>query len=84
MFHFITVMFVYCYFGKIATESYSTMADSTYEINWHDLPVRHQKYVMIMIQNMQRPLYYHGFGVVVLNLETFTKVMIASKIRNIF
>lgn len=27
-----------------------------------------------MIANSQQPLQYHGFGVVVLNLETFSKV----------
>lgn len=27
-----------------------------------------------MIENGQQPLHYHGFGVVVLNLETFSKV----------
>lgn len=68
-------IFVYCYFGKIATYSFSKMADLLYELNWNELPIRHQKYVILMIANMQRPLYYHGFHVITLNLETFTKVM---------
>lgn len=27
-----------------------------------------------MIENIQRPLYYHGFGLAILDLETFTRV----------
>lgn len=67
-------LFVYCYVGKMATESYTRMFDCLYECNWLDLSREHQKYFIIMIENTQRPLYYHGFGIAVLNLETFTKV----------
>lgn len=55
--------FLYCYFGKSATDSY-----------WQKLPIELQKYLILMIANMQRPLYYHGFGIAVLDLETFIKV----------
>lgn len=67
-------LFVYCYFGKVATESYQQMADCLYECNWWELPVNLQKYTLLMNMNMQRLLYYHGFEVAVLNLETFSKV----------
>lgn len=50
------------------------MADCLYESDWHELSVDLQQKVVLMIQNMQRPLFYTGFGVAVLNLETFTKV----------
>lgn len=77
----ILTLFLYCYYGKIATKSFEDMADDLYQANWHDLPIGLQKYFIIMIANSQRPIYYHGFGVVILNLETFTKV---SKCRKIF
>lgn len=70
----ILCLFVYCYFGKLATESFLNMSDGLYQSNWFKLPVNLQKYFVPMIQNTQRPLYYHGFGIAVLNLETFTKV----------
>lgn len=71
-------LFFYCYFAKLATESFLKMGDSLYESNWTELPFELQKYLIVMIGNMQLPMYYHGFGVAVLNLETFTSV---SKIR---
>lgn len=67
-------LFVYCFFGKLATTSFEEMANCTYESNWQQLRVDLQTYLILMIGNMQRPIYYHGFGVAVLNLETFCKV----------
>lgn len=67
-------LFIYCFFGKLATESYQKMADCLYESKWWELPVELQKYLLLMNMNMQRLLYYHGFEVAVLNLETFTRV----------
>lgn len=67
------ILYVYCYFGKKSTESHEEMFDCFYECNWLDLPPNLQKYFIIMIGNAQRPICYHGFGVAVLNLETFLK-----------
>lgn len=67
-------LFIYCYFGKMAIESYAKMADCLFECNWHELSPDLQKYLVIMIANAQKPTYYHGFELAVLNLETFTKV----------
>lgn len=73
----ISNLFVYCRFGKLANESYEKMSDCVYEFNWHELSPDLQKNVLILIRNMQQPVYYHGFGVVVLNMETFIKVYIS-------
>lgn len=68
------VLFLYCYYGAVATESFEGMADALYETNWQDLPIALQKYILIMMINSQQPLYYHGFGVAILNLELYTRV----------
>lgn len=69
------ILFMYCYFGKIASESSLGIANLLFQANWQALPVNLQKYFVIMITNAQAQLYYHGFGVAFLNLETFTKVI---------
>lgn len=66
--------FTHCYFGKLATDSFAQMSNDLFEANWVELPVRVQKYFVLMIGNAQIPLYYHGFRMVFLNLETFSKV----------
>lgn len=70
----VLLLFFYCYCGRVATESFEMMSDALYEANWHKLPIQQQKYFILMIKNAQRPLYYHGSGVAILNLQTFTKV----------
>lgn len=50
------------------------MCDCVFEDNWHVLPAELQRYFILMIANMQKPIYYHGFGVAILNLNTFVKV----------
>ena len=72
----------------MATDSYKQMSDSVFEMNWPELPNSSQKFIILMIENMQKPLYYHGFGIVNLDLETFAKVKHSNsfgcKIKSIF
>lgn len=69
-----TKLFLFCFFGKMATESFIEMADCLFDANWQSLPIHLQKYFILMIDNVQKPLFYNGYGIVILNLETFTKV----------
>lgn len=68
------ILFFYCYFGELATESYEKMADILYESNWYGLPVALQKRFVVMIIDMQQPIHYHGFGIANLNLSSFLAV----------
>lgn len=68
--------FLYCFFGKITTDRYAKMADHLFEINWYKLPIKLQKYLILMIANMQRPLYFDGFGICKLDLGMFQTVRI--------
>lgn len=67
-------LFVYCYFGMLASKSFEKMTNCLYESNWVWLPVGSKKYLILMISNAQIPLFYHGSGVMIMNLETFSKV----------
>ncbi|XP_055308155.1 odorant receptor coreceptor-like [Sitodiplosis mosellana] len=64
-------LFIYCYFGKMATESYAQISDCLFESNWYTHPVNLQKHFILLIANAQTSLFYHGFGFTVLNLQTF-------------
>lgn len=71
-----TNLLIYCYLGKLANESYAQMPDCMFYMNWYELPAGLQKFFILMIGNMQKALYYRGFGFIVLNLETFTRVSV--------
>lgn len=71
----ISNLFIYCFFGELASESFGRMADSLYfDSNWQKFSTKLQRSVIIITTNTQRPLYYHGFGMAVLKLETATNV----------
>lgn len=74
----LTDLFLYCYFAKLAAESYEKMSDCLYYCNWPDLPNQMRKYFIIMIGNSQRPQCYAGSKLVVLNLDTFCSASIRS------
>lgn len=67
-------MYFYCYYGNRSTNDYEHIAHSLFESNWNERPVELQKFFKMMIANAQRPMFYHGFRIVRLNLETYLKV----------
>lgn len=67
-------LFLFCYFGKSATESFQSISNNAFEANWPDIPAHLQRYFILLILNTSKPLQYHGFGVVTLQLETFSQV----------
>lgn len=71
------VLYLYCYFGKLATDSYRAYANCLYECDWTSLPARQQKYFILMIAHAQKPIYYDGWDLVNLDMELFLKVSFA-------
>lgn len=67
-------LYAYCYVGKNSTDAFAAFADCLYESNWMTLPLELRRAYPLMIAHAQRPLCYHGFNVVILNLELFTQV----------
>lgn len=76
LFNGVLNLFLFCHFGKSATNSYEMLADCLYESDFQSLPVELQKYFILMIADVQRPLCYDGYGLVILDLETFSKVSV--------
>lgn len=75
----IGTLFVFCYYGRIATDSYLEMGDCLYECDWRILSIDLQKYFILMIGNTQKPIFYNSFGFAILNMNTFCKVIALKK-----
>lgn len=58
----------------MASYPFEKMADCFYDCNWIELPIGVQKHIVTMIIMAQKPIFYHGYGLVTMNLETFTTV----------
>lgn len=67
-------LFVYCHIAYKSTEQSLNVGDFIYETNWNQLPIKYQKYFILMIQNAQQPMHYHGFKMIKIHLGTFTAV----------
>lgn len=67
-------VYLLCYFGKLATESFQNMSGCIYNSNWQQLDIDLKKYIILMVRSSRRPLIFHGYGMLILNLETFTQV----------
>lgn len=67
-------LFLYCYFGHLATDSYLDLSDDLFKLKWHQFPLHLQKYFIMMIENSQQILYYSGSGIFTLDLNTYCKV----------
>lgn len=74
-------LFVFCYFGKLTTESSLKMTDCVYDLNWRHFDNNLKKCLIPILQMGKRPLTYEGYGIFTLNLETFTQVI--SHMRNL-
>lgn len=68
------ILLPYCFFGKLTTESFAQMCDCIYDLNWLHLSVGLQKSIILMIASMQEPMFYHGFKIVTLDLNTLVRV----------
>lgn len=67
-------IYLYCYHGKCATDYYESYADCLYESNWIILPNHLRKSFVLMIAHGQKKIFYGGYGFIILDLETFSKV----------
>lgn len=73
-------LFMYCYYGKVATDSLLAYSDSVYNSNWSQHPIGIRKAFIVIIAYAQRPQLFNGFGLVSLKLETFSKVFAKSQL----
>lgn len=69
-------IFLYCFVGSLTTSIFWGNADIAYESLWYKLPIDLQKYLLLLLVDAQRPIIFHGFGIINLDLIFFMKVKI--------
>lgn len=67
-------IFMHCLLGKLVTDRFNQLPDYLFNTKWYKLPVKVQKYFILLLANTQQPLLFHGFGIYVLDLEKFASV----------
>lgn len=67
-------VFPYCFYGQMITECFAKMSDCLFDLKWQKFSPKFQKNIGVMLMYTQKPTYFHGFEVLVLNLNTFLGV----------
>lgn len=68
-------LYVYCHFGDLTSTSFELYSKYLFEMQWYRLPLKFQKYFILMIGNSQQPMQYDGYRLVILNRSVFLKVI---------
>lgn len=68
-------MYVYSFFATKITTQIQTIGERMYETEWNCFPAKFQLFVQLTINRSQRPLYFHGFGLILCDMATFAKVL---------
>lgn len=67
--------FILCYFATNMTQNLLSIADvAQSDISWYQLPPSLRKYVLLIIQRAQEPVYITGLGLVHSTLYNFAMV----------
>lgn len=72
----VTNLYLYCYAGATVTINCLKYSETLFEKDWYLMAVDLQKYLILMIRSTHRPLVFNGYGILKLNLETFTQVKV--------
>lgn len=69
-------LFLYCFFGDRTSDNFLAFGDVVYDMDFYKFDRDLQRYLTLMIASTQKPVYYHGFNILNLNLITFNAVCI--------
>lgn len=70
----IACMYVYSDFATKVTTQIQAIGYEMYDKNWNLYPMEYRLFVQLTISRSQRPLYFHGFGLINCDMVTFSKV----------
>lgn len=66
--------FLPCNFGEDVTTHYADLADTTYGMSWHLVPLELQSSFKIMIMITQKPIQLDGFAGLKCTRDTYKEV----------
>lgn len=77
---FLGFPYILCYFATNITQDLLSIADVAYNnISWYKLPPNLEKYILLIIQRAQEPVFITGFKLVYCTLYNFAMVRLNSR-----
>lgn len=70
-----STVFFYYFIGSSASDPFLSFADKSYESMWYEFTIDLQRYIQLIVANVQRKHFYRGPDANNLNFSTLQKVM---------
>lgn len=75
IYYTLTVFFLYCLLGQRLINVSEKLAMMVYACGWEKLELRHQKVILLMLKQAQKPVMLHGADMVPICMTTFASTM---------
>lgn len=72
--------FIICYSADIVTSASLNVADTLYNVDWFEFPVKEQQMISFMIRRAQIPFYFRGNDSITCSMQTFLRVNVVNSI----
>lgn len=66
--------FIICYFADIVTGASLNVAETLYNVDWFEFPVKEQQMISFMIRRAQIPFHFRGNNSITCSMQTFLRV----------
>lgn len=65
---------LFCELGELISEQYEKVDLQLFECKWYRFPIQIQRELVIVIANVQQPVYIYGYGNVLCTRDTLKEV----------
>lgn len=83
LFMSICLNFILCYYADIMTDHACGIADELYNSMWYEMPVIHQKLLLLPICRAQKIFRLTGFGIFTYSLQNFGRILLRSQLTRL-
>lgn len=63
-----------CHFATKISIQAESIATCVTNLKWYNYPIKYQLYLKLILLRAQRPVAFHGFGIISCNMEIFLAV----------
>lgn len=74
--------FIICYFADTVTSASLNVADTLYNVDWFEFPVKEQQMISFMIRRAQIPFHFRGNNSITCSMQTLLRVSGQSNVMN--
>lgn len=79
LFTSICLNFILCYYADNLSNETCGIGDELYNSQWYEMPISHQKLLLVPICRSQKIFRLTGFGIFTYSLQNFARILLRSQ-----